>query len=650
MDIDRGMELDCRWHFLPQSGRDRGLNNAMAQNFKENPYSALVRESIQNSLDAVFDESRPVEIEISFSNLNHRNYPNFFELREHIKGCKDFWEDSDNRYASMEEYLEKSTYNLLGYIHISDSNTKGMEYRSDNDKKNNNSPFYAFVQSEGNSYKEGQQTGGSFGFGKAAYFQISPISTLLISTLTTSGQYVFEGVSQLCTHNYKGEKVCDVGFYDNNNGKPIVEFEDIPQRFRRNKPGTSFYIIGYQGEKSEIIGEMIPEILRSFWYAIYSNKLVIKISNFEINSDSLAQFLEDNFEGKIDNKRDKKDHNPIPYYLAVKEANQSDKAKVFTQNFPILGKCRLYLIKIPEAKDRIAYMRRPLMLVYSKRTRSSNYGVHGLFVCDDIQGDKILRKTENSAHNEWKPTNYRDNNQKIVSKGVLAIKEIEEFVSQSLKNFFVDDQNTALEIPGLKDLLYIPEEIFLDEKITNSTNNSISGLQSSTLNGPMHNQTIDPVNIGSVRIVKYGTISNTDSDHTHKEIIGVGGHSFEKSRIKGGSATAGNVFKLGVLDNSHGTHKRLIPVTFRVIAQLKGNVWFHNIYIYSDEEVKNAELEIVTIGEQSDDAIDILYSSIGNISSNFVRGVNLKKDKKNLLSVRFKDDMRHSIKLKAYED
>jgi hypothetical protein len=49
-------EKGCRWVFAPQEGgREGGPNDAMMQNFRSKPYNSLVRESVQNSLDAVCD-------------------------------------------------------------------------------------------------------------------------------------------------------------------------------------------------------------------------------------------------------------------------------------------------------------------------------------------------------------------------------------------------------------------------------------------------------------------------------------------------------------------------------------------------------------------------------------------------------------------
>ena len=121
------------------------------------------------------------------------------------------YNDSSSRkkFQPMLEYLRRAGYERIDYLEVSDENTSGMPYVK-NDVK---CPFYSFVQSAGNSSKNSASAGGSFGFGKAAYFNISKIRTVLISTLTNSGQHFFQGVSSLCTHKINGEKRVPVGYY-----------------------------------------------------------------------------------------------------------------------------------------------------------------------------------------------------------------------------------------------------------------------------------------------------------------------------------------------------------------------------------------------------------------------------------------------------
>lgn len=253
-----GREKNCKWYFADQPNvQEVGPNNAMEQNFKAHPYASLVRERIQNSLDAVLDEAEPVRMKFSFNEMRWNEYPMFFELQEHIKGCLDYYPNNHNAKATYEPMLrlfdENKYHEHLCYLRVSDYNTRGMAYE---DGKTD-SPFYAFVRSAGVSAKDDTTAGGSFGFGKAAYYLLSPISTIIVSTCAEQYNKYFEGATSLCTHTFRGVKKVAFGYYDDQNGNPISEETDIPAKFRRTEPGTDINILGFETKYTD---EAVKEI------------------------------------------------------------------------------------------------------------------------------------------------------------------------------------------------------------------------------------------------------------------------------------------------------------------------------------------------------------------------------------------------------
>lgn len=71
-------EKNCQWHFAEQlGGADIGPNEAMSENFKKNRYASLIRESIQNSLDAVDDVNEPVTVSFQFKKWTQTDFPTF---------------------------------------------------------------------------------------------------------------------------------------------------------------------------------------------------------------------------------------------------------------------------------------------------------------------------------------------------------------------------------------------------------------------------------------------------------------------------------------------------------------------------------------------------------------------------------------------
>lgn len=226
-------EKNCKWYFGPQArGNEQGPNNPTALTFKGTKYHSLIRESIQNSLDAVRDKSKPVTVSFKYSEFTGIEYREFFKLKDHIQGCLDKYPNDENGEKLFEPMLsyiaDLPSDQKIGYIKVTDSNTTGMNYDANNPK----SPFNAFI-SEGIASKP-NGAGGSFGFGKAVFWMNSKISTIFVSTKTEDDKYFFVGQSKLCTHYINlGEDLSPNGLYSTDgNGFVISDDDAIPDEFK----------------------------------------------------------------------------------------------------------------------------------------------------------------------------------------------------------------------------------------------------------------------------------------------------------------------------------------------------------------------------------------------------------------------------------
>lgn len=649
------VESDCHWHFAPQlGGRDDGPNDPMSESFKKTPYASLIRESIQNSLDVPLDKNQPVRMEFSISSIDSVNYPNFYELKDHIQGCIDHFPtngDAKSTYQPMVDYFDQlGRVGKIYYIKVSDYNTLGMGYI----KGNTELPFYAFVRAAGVSSKSDATAGGSFGYGKAAYFYISPIRTILVSTKTKDGEYSFEGVSSLCTHlDANGNKLVSVGYYDNNDGEPVSDYTKIPSRFRRDDCGTDIFILGIDvSDKAAIYKEMKMAVLSNFWMAIYRNRLEVKIDEDVINSENIVELMAELFPNELDTATTDKKYNPRPYLDAV--ANKGiDKQHVYIErDIPIVGKVKFYALKNKQATDKIVYMRRPSMLVKAKRTQSSN-GFYGVFICDDVRGNEILRNTENPAHNEWVASNWRVNGKKVPD-GTKALKEIDAFIIDVMEELFSSKNKEIQNIQGLEDFLYIPTAVDEDTDDNESLigdavnqrddeGNALSTDLSEVDSRPMS----DAASVGKVLIE-----SSTEGEDRNSAGGVLSGHGNKKKQTRGGGGvTSRNIdsrFEEGG-SSTEGTFLTEVPVRYRAFAQMEGSRVSHTIVIHSDYEFQNGRIDLLVGGEQSNDSVAIQSCSAGgHIHDNSISRLHLFKGK-NIITVKFADNMKHAIKLDAYE-
>lgn len=656
-----GREKNCKWYFADQPNvQEVGPNNAMEQSFKNHPYAALVRESIQNSLDAVLEKSAPVQVVFSFREMNGCDYPEFFSLKEHIEGCLDYYSNNYNAKAiyepMMKFFADEAHHNHLGYIRVSDYNTKGMAYEKDK----TDSPFYAFVRSAGVSAKDDTSAGGSFGFGKAAYYLLSPISTIMVSTCTKNGDRFFEGASSLCTHTYRGKKKVAFGYYDDQNGKPISIEADIPAHFRRAEPGTDINILGFKMEyKDEAVKEMIEAVLRNFWFAIYEGKLEVNVNDVvNITKNTIADLMEEYFEGIEDNTRKAGYYNPRPYFDAVRFANTSSKYRLIEDKLPLLGHVCFYVFKCRGAVDKIAYMRAPQMLVYSQKNKT-NYGMYGVFYCDSEEGNDLLRNMENPAHTEWKATNWRSRGRQN-GMGRQVLRELDEFINECLNKVFSLKDKIALDIKGLEDFLYIPTSFDDDELEMEDMPESVEGKPTGFLQDDGSSYTTDipksednptvmskpnPPSTGHVLINK----STNATNETGGKLLAGHGEA-EKKPDSQGIQKPGNASETRTEDEKGEKGLFAIPINipYRTFSQVEAGKIYHYVVLHPREEVSNVRLHFYAVGEESDEELQVEESNIGNVSGNIVRDVHLPEGRLRL-RVRFTDNMKHSIKLAAEE-
>lgn len=656
-----GREKNCKWYFADQPNvQEVGPNNAMEQSFRYHPYASLVRESIQNSLDAVLDKSEPVRVVFSFKEMRGQDYPAFFELKEHIAGCLDYYSNNPNAKAIYEPMLKLFTDNVyhdhLCYIRVSDFNTKGMAY----DKNKTDSPFYAFVRSAGVSAKDDTSAGGSFGFGKAAYYLLSPISTILVSTCTSNLEHYFEGATSLCTHICRGKKKVAFGYYDDQDGNPISDEADIPAQFRRAEPGTDINILGFDGKYTdEAVTEMIEAVLRNFWLAIWNGKLEVDVNGVAyIKKENISELMEQYFEDKDDNTRKAGYYNPRPYFDAVRLANSSKKYQLFEENLPLLGHVYFYIIKCKGSVDKIAYLRALQMLVYTKKNKT-NYGMYGVFYCDSEKGNELLRNLENPAHDEWKVGNWRVGG-KTHGMGRVVLKEMDNFINECLTKCFSLKDKDTIDIKGLEDFLYIPtsadDDLDLDDMPDAMAGKATGYFQDegSSVTTDIHKNEDNPVITPQSTPPAMGHVLVNKTTLATNDIVGgnlFSGHGKAEKKPKAkGIQKPGNASETRKEDENgeHGLFASPISIPYRTFSQVEGGQVFHYVVLHPTEEIGNVRLHFFAVGEESDEELQIAESNLGNITGNVVRDIQLSEGRLRL-RVRFSDNMKHAIKLAAEE-
>lgn len=647
------MKEKLKWFFESTKNMVAGANDPIHETFRAFPYYSIVRESLQNSLDAVLDPAQPVRVVFEIVTIKQEDWPSLFKIRDHIEACLKLHEgdiQAEALYKRMLDYLKNNP--TVKLLRVADYNTKGMPFIIDDV----NCPFVSFVRAEGKSAK-GTGSGGSFGFGKGAYYVLSEIRTLLISTRLGNGETYFEGKTRLASHKLEGEMYGKDGFFNKEEINPVNDLSDIPAFFRRQDQGTDIWILGLL-EDEDSVGQMIKSVLNNFWLAVHKNLLTVEIKvedkEIKLSSENLDALINSYFpeEKESGSVTDIFNWNPTAYYKAVKHAGEAERFMKFEPNlekYPTLGGVFYYLYRKEGLPNRTAYMRKPAMVV-QKITNNIVSGYAGVFVCRSEEGNEMLRQMENAAHNQWKVENVRNASAEMENRCTVFKQEINRFVNDTLKSLSSVDDSTRLEVDGLADYLFIPENLIEQtEDLAGNIGNQEKGGSSRE---PSEEESGSQTTTNSktkikTRVIKSfqapAPVTGDEDDHGEDRLT-----PKRKNLGNSGLGSGGSGMKNGT-KGPGDSQKILIPIKYRVASIPENGNIFHYLIINSPEEVPDAEI-ILTAGTDNGDTVelDVLSSNQGLVNKNVLSQVHLNTGKTEI-KLQFNDNIKYALNIVAYE-
>lgn len=235
-----------------------GVNDAGIETFSADALSSLVRESIQNSLDAKIDGmDEPVIVDFSMFNISQSEFPDGEAFQIILSKCL----QSNAEEPQARQFFEKaiSLFQVpIRVMRISDHNTIGLR-GADECKKG--SAWSRLVKKSGSSNKD-DDSGGSFGIGKSSAFACSDFRCVLYSSKDDSIPAVHStiGVARLVSFEQSEEDwTTGIGYYSEDNRLvAIPEMLSLDPSYQRSDSGTDVYILG-----SSIEEGAIPEIIHA---------------------------------------------------------------------------------------------------------------------------------------------------------------------------------------------------------------------------------------------------------------------------------------------------------------------------------------------------------------------------------------------------
>jgi hypothetical protein len=247
---------------------------------------ALVRESIQNSLDARLTRSRsPVRVRFRFASGAAALHPD--ALREYFDGLDPHLQSAAK---SMHTILPRAD-EAMPYLLIEDFGTRGLtgdpqidpELAEGGEEKND---FFYFWRNVGRSNK-GEVDRGRWGLGKAVFTVSSRIRTIFgLTRRADDNRTLLLGQSVLKTHVLNGQRRYPYGFFarfEKRNGLPLpIEDPILLDRFaddfgvNRVEPGLSI-VVPYFRDDELSLPRLTASVVQQYFYPILRNDLVVEV-------------------------------------------------------------------------------------------------------------------------------------------------------------------------------------------------------------------------------------------------------------------------------------------------------------------------------------------------------------------------------------
>jgi len=588
------------WDFpLNGGGETDGFNNSSIDTFIGRRIFSLVRETIQNSMDARSSSVVPVRVAFTFNSIEMNEAKGINELLPFLKRAKQTAvnQHGENHPASSFfsraiNLVEKNS--KIPFFGIHDFNTTGLTGPLESNL-GKPGPWLALVKGSGLSIKNLPGSLGSFGHGSKAPFAVSQLRTVFyFSKINQQGidETRFQGKSILQSmesDNY--EMTQGTGYFgDPARCMPILN-QNIPRWpiSIRNSidsgTGTSLFIpFPDLGNKIEEFWRDIKiSVISNFYYAILNGNLEINFGDEEtLTKDNLKQnfnMLLNQIELSSEDEQDLFDE--LRSAMTIQFPTEGKSGVLISKVFGEIA----WFMRVGDGIDwRAVGIARQNGMLISRRAKSlekfTGTKPFDMFLCViGEQGSQILRAAENPAHTEFefdRITDLFDRKKKLAAYTVFA-REIRDLIREHAS---IDSSSEVF----ISDL----DEFF--GGFMNPNKDEGSGIKLTDLVVSKRKRLV--VSMGSP--VKFG--GDNDGDELFGNSNGLGKNKGGKSN-KNGISGGGSSNKIGltvgdprIVKQSNTTN--LVKVYFT--PSVKGNIVFA---LYRSGETEREPMRFKTLAD-----------------------------------------------------
>ena len=421
---------NAKWRFASNGNAGyTGINDSGIETFSAKIMHSLVRETIQNALDARKDKDVPVSVEFKEFEMPVKKFPDYAGFSKSIHACLRDNGDDDAKsfFQRAANIIDGKQNQKIRVLRISDSNTVGLQGAETGEKGSN---WSRLIKEKGSSNKN-KTAQGSFGIGKAAPFACSDLRTVFYSSLceNNNGEKIKShiGVARLISFRDEQFKTATeegwttgMGFYSDNDKLNAILRDIDFDSYKRDTTGTDIYIMGFISF-SDFSAEAKKSVLLNFLVSIWKGNLSVIINGEKISRENLQKYV-----WELNDQESKDIHDLKEYYdLLIKPDSEVKvihlQAEEYGKDYGFLDdECELRLKEGKGLNSRILLTRQSGMRLFEQDRISGSIDFTGVLLMNGVHMNEAFRKLEVPSHDAWAPDRLKNPIEKKKAEKMLS--------------------------------------------------------------------------------------------------------------------------------------------------------------------------------------------------------------------------------------